>query len=612
MGKIRILSDNVVSKIAAGEIVERPSSVVKELVENSIDAGSRSIKITLESGGKKLIEISDDGEGMKRDEALLSLERHATSKIKDINDLFSVNSLGFRGEAIPSIASVSRFQITTRVNEDVIGTMISVEGGKIRKVEETGCPAGTTIRVKNLFYNTPVRLKFMRTIETELSNVLDVVQREAMSRPEIGFELATGEKALINLPKREKLIDRLYDIFPNTQLEKIYTEAEGVAVSGFMSSPLDTRSTTHKLFTYINKRAVRDKFLTRIVIDAYGKMLEKRKFPQGAIFLNIPTPEVDVNVHPTKNEVRFRNQRLIAELIRSAIHKMLQEAPWIKSYQGSAVTDVNDFSESSESEVTGSRYADHQSNIRKERTFSEENINIQRPPSGSTMQFEEQVAKAQHIGHEFRLSDDRERDQTIFEKGGLYSNLKIIGQIKELYIVCASQNGMVLVDQHAAHERINYEKLKRAYLEKQGLEVQELLVPQVVELPPYESSLINRHASDFEALGVRVEDFGNNSFLIRSVPALLKNADCSVLVKDVISEIAGGGKEESITEKIDLVIATMACHSSIRAKFELGHEEMRALLEELDRMEFPHACPHGRPVAQELTYYEIERMFKRS
>jgi len=601
MGKIRILSDNVVSKIAAGEIVERPSSVVKELVENSIDAGSSSIRITLESGGKKLIEISDDGHGMKRDEALLSLERHATSKIKDINDLFSVNSLGFRGEAIPSIASVSRFQITTRVNQDMIGTMISVEGGKIRKVEETGCPAGTTIRVKNLFYNTPVRLKFMRTIETELSNVLDIVQREAMSRPEIGFEVASGEKTLINLPKREKLIDRLYDIFPKTQLEKIYAEAEGITISGFMSSPLDTRSTTHKLFTYINKRAVRDKFLTRIVIDAYGKMLEKRKFPQGAIFLNIPTPEVDVNVHPTKNEVRFRNQRLIAELIRSAIHKMLQDAPWIKSYQGRAGNTE-----------TGTRYSDLENTNSKERAFSEENINIQRPSSGSAMQIEDRTAPARHIGHEFRLSDDKDREETIFEKGGLYSSLKIIGQIKELYIVCASQNGIVLVDQHAAHERINYEKLKRAYLEKKGLEVQELLVPQVVELPPYESSLIKRHTGDFEALGIRIEDFGDNSFLVRSVPALLKNADCSSLVKDVISEIAGGGREESISDKIDLVIATMACHSSIRAKFELSLEEMRALLKELDRMEFPHACPHGRPVAQELSYYEIERMFKRS
>jgi len=609
MGKIRILSDNVVSKIAAGEIVERPASVVKELVENSIDAGSQSIKIELESGGKKLIEVSDDGEGMSRDEALLSLERHATSKIKDINDLFSVKSLGFRGEAIPSIASVSRFKITTRVNEAVIGTMISGEGGKIRKVEETGSPAGTTIEVKNLFYNTPVRLKFMRKIETELSNVLDIVQREAMSRPEIGFEVVSSGKTILNLSKRENLIDRLSDIFPNTELQSIYAEAQGVKVSGFMSSPLDTRSTTHKLFTYINKRAVRDKFLTRIVIDAYGKMLEKRKFPQGAIFINIPSPEVDVNVHPTKNEVRFRNQRLIADLIKTSIVNMLREAPWIKSYKERVENSMSDFLDSNKSQ---SNYQDIQSYARSERSFSEDVQDFSRSETRHETSHIEEIRPSRHIGHEYRLSTNENQTDGLFGSSGLYSSLKIIGQIRELYIVCASQNGMVLVDQHAAHERINYEKIKRAYLEKKDLEVQELLVPEVLELPPYESSLINKHVGDFESLGLRIEEFGNNSFLIRSVPALLKNVDSSLLVKDVISEIAGEGKEESISEKIDLVIATMACHSSITANFELSYNEMKALLEELDRMDFPHSCPHGRPVAQELSYYDIERMFKRS
>jgi len=609
MGKIRILSDNVVSKIAAGEIVERPASVVKELVENSIDAGSRSIKIELESGGKKLIEISDDGEGMSRDEALLSLERHATSKIKDINDLFSVKSLGFRGEAIPSIASVSRFKIITRVSEDVIGTMISGDGGKIRKVEETGCPAGTKIQVKNLFYNTPVRLKFMRKIETELSNVLDIVQREAMSRPGISFEVVSGGKTILNLPKRDDLLGRLSDIFPNTELQNISAEAEGVKISGFMSSPLDTRSTTHKLFTYINQRAVRDKFLTRVIIDAYGKMLEKRKFPQGAIFIDIPTPEVDVNVHPTKNEVRFRNQRLIADLIRAAILQMLRDAPWIKSYKARVENSVSEFLKEKSFQTN---YGQPQHFNRSERTFAEEVRDVQVSENNDPPMLRNEISPSRHTGHEFHISQNDSVAEGLFEGGGLYSNLKIIGQIRELYIVCASEKGMVLVDQHAAHERINYERLKRAYLENKELEVQELLVPEVVEFPPYESSLIKKHIEDFESLGLRIEDFGNNSFLIRSVPALLKNVDSRVLVKDVISEIAGEGKEESVSEKIDLVIATMACHSSITAKFELSKEEMKALLEELDRMEFPHSCPHGRPVAQELSYYDIERMFKRS
>lgn len=609
MGKIRILSDNVVSKIAAGEIVERPASVVKELVENSIDAGSSSIKVELISGGKKLIEISDDGEGMSRDEALLSLERHATSKIKDINDLFSVKSLGFRGEAVPSIASVSRFKITTRINDDVIGTMISGEGGKIRKVEETGCPPGTTIQVKNLFYNTPVRLKFMKKIETELSNVLDIVQREAMSRPGISFEVVSNGRTILNLSKRDNLIDRLSDIFPKTELQGINAEAEGVKISGFMSSPLDTRSTTSKMFTYINQRAVRDKFLTRIIIDAYGKMLEKRKFPQGAIFIDMPTPEVDVNVHPTKNEVRFRNQRLIADLIRTAIIKMLREAPWIKNYKERVENSMASFLES---DGTQPQYENLQNFRSNERSFSEDYREIPRSESSENTPVNQEIKPIKHIGHQYEVSRNESTESGLFESGGLYSSLKIIGQIRELYIVCASQNGMVLVDQHAAHERINYEKIKRAYLEKKDIEVQELLVPEVVEFPPYESSLVSRHIEEFESLGLRIEDFGNNSFLIRSHPALLKNVDSAVLVKDVISEIAGGGREESVSEKIDLVIATMACHSSITANFELNLEEMKALLKELDKMDFPHSCPHGRPVAQELSYYEIERMFKRS
>jgi len=398
MGKIRVLSDIIVSKIAAGEIVERPASVVKELVENSIDAGSKHIRIELESGGKKLIEVSDDGEGMSRDEALLSLERHATSKIKDMNDLFSVKSLGFRGEAIPSIASVSRFKLTTRTSEEVIGSVITGEGGIIRKVEETGCPPGTTVQIKNLFYNTPVRLKFMRKIETELSNVLDIVQREAMSRPNIGFEVLHGGKTLLRLSRKDNFPDRLSDIFPNTELHVISAEAEGVRVSGFMSSPLDTRSTTQKLFTYINLRAVRDKFLTRIVIDAYGKMLEKRKFPQGALFIEIPAEEVDVNVHPTKNEVRFRNQRLIADLIRASVLKMLRDTPWIKSYRQRV---ENSLSRYMEGRNNPSNYEPVHHINRHERAFAEEVGEIHLPRGNDALSVSSEMSPEIHSGHDY-------------------------------------------------------------------------------------------------------------------------------------------------------------------------------------------------------------------
>ena len=338
-------------------------------------------------------------------------------------------------------------------------------------------------------------------------------------------------------------------------------------------------------------------------------MLEKRKFPQGAIFIDIPTAEVDVNVHPTKNEVRFRNQRLIADLIRTSILQMLKEAPWIKSYKGRVENSISEFLKEKNAQTN---YENYQHVNRPERTFAEELGDLKIVENYDSPSLRDEIRPSKHIGHEFRISQNDPPVDGLFESGGLYSSLRIIGQIRELYIVCASDNGMVLVDQHAAHERINYERLKRAYLENKELEVQELLVPEVLEFPPYESSLINKHLGEFESLGLRIEEFGNNSFLIRSVPALLKNVDSTILVKDVVSEIAGDGKEESLSEKIDLVIATMACHSSITAKFELSFEEMKALLEELDRMDFPHSCPHGRPVAQELSYYDIERMFKRT
>ncbi len=604
MGKIRILSDNLVSKIAAGEIVERPASVVKELVENSIDAGSTLIDIELESGGKRLIRVSDDGEGMTRDESLLSLERHATSKIKDIQDLFSVSSLGFRGEAIPSIASVSRFKITTKAPDEVIGTAIKVEGGVVRSVEETGAPQGTTVEVRNLFYNTPPRLKFMKKTETELSNVLDIVEREALSRPGVGFELKHGGRTLLRLPRRESISERISEIYPRAELYEIEAESGDVRISGYLSSPLDTRSTTQKLYTYVNGRGVRDRFLIRMIIDSYGKMLEKGKFPQGVLFVDMRARDVDVNVHPTKNEVRFQNPRLVGDLIKTSVMRMLENAPWLKSYHQRVENAVKAFSHMKEN-VSG--YGGY--NYDKPRELGEldaPDLNLVH----SVVRLKDKTDEAlkRDPGHSMGASPS----PGLFGEAGLYSNLKIIGQLGELYIICASKYGMILIDQHAAHERINYERLKNAYTDNNLLDSQELLVPEVLELSPYESDLLTRYRGELDALGLRIEEFGDNSFIIRSVPALLKDSTFSELVKDIVNEIGETGREESLSERIDRVISTMACHSSIRASYGLNIEKMKALLEELDRAEFPHSCPHGRPVARELSYAEIERMFKRT
>jgi DNA mismatch repair protein MutL len=604
MGKIKILPDNLVSKIAAGEIVERPASVVKELLENSIDAGSTQILIELESGGKKLIRVSDDGSGMTRDESLLSLERHATSKIGRIEDLLSVSSLGFRGEAIPSIASVSRFRMTTKTPGDVVGTAIKVEGGVLRGVEETGAAGGTTVEVKNLFYNTPPRLKFMRKIETELSNVMDVVQREALPLPKVGFELKHGGKTILRLPPRESLSERISEIYPRSDLHEISARSEGAGVSGFMSSPLDTRSNTQKLYTYVNGRSVRDRFLTRMVMDSYGKMLEKGKFPQGAVFVEVPSGDVDVNVHPTKNEIRFRNSRLVADLIREAVTGMLENAPWLKSYDRKT---ESSYGERQAFKESGSVYGDREFSYPKHGGFE----------SAHDLGFiRSEHASVKHgTGDREPLNEHEQGDSgrgKLFPGAGRYSDLHILGQLGELYIVCASGHGMILIDQHAAHERINYERIKKGFEGAGRPESQELLVSEVVELSPHEADILGRYADGLEKLGLKLEAFGDNSFIIRSVPAVLKNIDFTRLVKDIVAEIADSGREDSLSESIDRVIATMACHSSIRASHELSMEKMRALLAELDRAKFPHSCPHGRPVARELTFSEIERMFKRT
>lgn len=604
MGKIRILSDNLVSKIAAGEIVERPASVVKELIENSIDAGSTRIEIELEAGGKRLIKVSDDGEGMTRDDSLMSIERHATSKIKDTSDLFTVGTLGFRGEAIPSIASVSRFRMTTKTHDEVIGTAIYIEGGVVRKVEETGAPPGTTVEVRNLFYNTPARHKFMRKTETELSNVLDTVERESLSQPGASFELSSEGRTLLRLPARESLSDRVSQIYPGVKLNPVEASGGGVRVSGFMSGPLDTRSTTQKLFTYVNGRSVRDRFLTRMIIDSYGRMLEKGRFPQGVLFVDLPSGEVDVNVHPTKNEVRFSSPKLVGDLIRESIQGLLGGAPWLggrAAVYGYAEQWHGKARESGREYSAGAVDSARSGTALKGSPASGPDVSVQIP--GASLEAREPRAFP---------GEGISPDNGLFAGSGFYSGLKVVGQLGDLYIVCASRGGMVLVDQHAAHERINYERLRKAHTVEGKIQSQDLLVPEVIELSPHESDVISGYMDELASLGLAIDSFGDNTFIIRSVPALLRNSDLGSLVRDIASEVKETGNERSLSEKIEAVISTMACHSSIRASYELNAEKMKALLQELDQARFPHSCPHGRPVARELSYADIERMFKRT
>jgi len=601
MGNIRILPDSVVSKIAAGEIVERPSSIVKELVENALDAGSKRINIELGTGGKRLIRVSDDGSGMSRDDALLSLERHATSKLKGIDDLSAIRTLGFRGEALPSIAAVSRFSITTRAEGQLVGVRISVLGGTIKSVQETGCPPGTSIEARDIFYNTPPRLKFMKTTDTELRNVLDVVQRESLSRPDVRFEVSNNGKAIICLSERVSIEDRLPDIFPETELYRVYMDVDGILIRGFMNGPDDARSTTQRLYTYVNSRPVKDRILTRMAIDSYGTLLEKGKFPQGILSIDLPYQEVDVNVHPTKNEVRFRKPNFVGNSIKAAIFEMLRGAPWIKGYHHRVENALNRFYE--RREHFGARVED-----RNREVFHRQRVDHQPKP------LDMPILESENITYDGRTETHPVKPitQGALREEGYFSSLKIVGQIGELYIVCESGEGMVLIDQHAAHERLNYERLKRAQSEMGIEERQKLLLPITLELSPYEARIMKEYLEDLEHLGIEIEEFGNDSFVIRSIAAILEGKDVRGLIKDILGEIASMDKEKTLTERLDNIIATIACHSSIRASERLNHQEIISLLGQLDKADFPHSCPHGRPVAREISFEELDKMFKRT
>ncbi len=600
MAKIRTLPDVLVSKIAAGEIVERPASVVKELLENSIDAGATRISIHLEAGGKRLVRVVDNGHGMSRDDALMSIERHATSKIRDIEDLFSIETLGFRGEALPSIASVSRFRMITAAEGLKSGTEIYIEGGVVRKIKETASPAGSSVEVKNLFFNTPPRLKFLKRPETELGRVLEVIQREALSRPGVSFEVFSDGRTIHRYGASESLAQRVTQIIPGTSLYPVNFEDETLVLHGFLGSPLDPRSSMRRLFTYVNSRPVRDRFINRIIMECYGRMVEKGRYPQGAVFIDRDPALVDVNVHPTKSEVMFESQYEVGQSIRRAIGGMLADAPWMKGSRGRTQKALEDFYERQKdpglSENRDYSATAPSAKAVSTRTTHEPEPGSPHPHKGGSSVFE----KSLEAGGEDMFS------------GGFYSSLKFLGQVGKLYLVCEDPDGIILIDQHAAHERVNFERIRKSYLEEAFSCSQKLLIPEVVELTVREINTARQFSDEMEKLGFDLEVFGENAVRVKSVPGFLRDSDYARVFGDLFDELDGLGDPKSLEERLDGVCATMACHSSITANRKLSEREARTLFADMDASENPHACPHGRPVATRISYNMLEKMFKRT
>jgi DNA mismatch repair protein MutL len=569
MGLIRILSEKVASQIAAGEVVERPASVVRELIDNSIDSGASRILIKIENGGRNLIRVADNGAGMDRDDLLLCAERHATSKINELSDLFSVRTLGFRGEAIPSIAAVSRMAITSRTPDQLAGFRLKLQGGKIKEIEETGAPLGTTVEVKDLFFNTPARKKFLRSAPTETDHIVDTLSRIALPFTKLSFRLDDRDKILLSLPSVDSDVSRLSALFGHEvagSMIPMMKEIQGLRLSGYLSPPEWDRARGDHLFMYVNRRSVRERLLTHAVIEGYGSRLMKGRYPYAVIFIEIDPALVDVNVHPAKQEVRFHQNRLVHEAVKTVVEEILRQ-------KAAALFRVP----SSASEGAMERVG----------------------------RIEEPISEYASTPAEVTISHEPEPQVQLMIK----ESPVVLGQLKETYILCETKEGLLLVDQHAAHERRVFEKLKKSY-DSATLECQPFLIPPTVEFSPSESRTILKKMEELSQLGITLEHFGGSTFMVRSVPNILVDVHWESFLREILPllEEQGAVKGDQVVESL---LSLMACHGAIRAGQRLSKEEMIALVEQLDEVEVPTNCPHGRPVFKRLSFYEIEKMFRR-
>lgn len=608
--KIHILPENLCNKIAAGEVVERPASVVKELLENSLDAGASDIRIEVERGGKRLIRISDDGEGMGREDAFLCLERHGTSKIASDADLFNLRTLGFRGEALPSIAAVSRLTLRTRNAESAEGWEIGSEGGVVRRAEAVGSSCGTVLEVRDLFFNLPARRKFLRTDETELGHISDVVSKLALANPQVQFRLLHNERSLLELYRHTTLEERVAALLGRPVLRELLPlecQGEGgLALQGLISQPAHNRPTGSNIYTFINGRYIRDRVVQHAVMDGYRHLIVKGRYPVVVLFLTIDPAQVDVNVHPTKHEVRFRDQRLVHDFIAEAVRSVLRPSDWLPNsapeqagypaaMPPAAVPGVDASRPGMSQPYTdpGAVQGVQEALSRYAARPAMEPIQVWRRPVAAASQPTLLAASAAQ------------------GESGFFSGLTVLGQYRRSYILCQDGDDLILIDQHAAHERIGFERLRAEY--RQGaLARQTLLFPAVLEFDFREAALFQEHLGDLERLGFDIEPFGGKAFLLKAIPHLLESSSAEQLVRDVVNEVATIGRSALAAEGIEAVLILMACHGVIRANQTLAPEQIRALLRDLDAVDFQAHCPHGRPVMKRLPLIEIERMFKRS
>jgi DNA mismatch repair protein MutL len=673
MGRIHILSEQVANKIAAGEVVERPASVVKELLENALDAGASRIKITVEAGGKKLIQITDNGCGMVRDDAMLAFERHATSKLHDAEDLLSVATLGFRGEALPSIASVSRLHLETRAAESPVGTVIEINGGKMARVEETGLPEGTSITVRDLFFNTPARKKFLKAESTELSHIASLVTHYALAHPEKHFELHSTTNALLVAPPVAGYAQRVYQVFGKETLDQLiavaavqplehvglpqpppwrrkeeddsapFPDPGNMRLHGFVSKPEIQKLNRNSIFIFVNGRLIRDRLVQHGLTEAYRNIIPPSVFPVVLLFLEMPPGEVDVNVHPSKTEVRFRQSTVMHDFVRDTVRAALMKARPAPQF----TTEIHAHATASSGLTPGAREWEPPSDLAAASVGSARvmfdpaggaGFALQAPvppPISARFQFEGGIAVEANAaiavarGLESRFaetevipdngcavpidaSDGAASQHASEEESTLaaLSTLRPLGQIRNSFILAVNEDGLWIVDQHVAHERVLFERILKQRA-AQKVESQRLLMPMVLELSPAQQAVFAEIADELQHNGFEAEPFGARSVAVKVAPAGVDAAAVEHMLHELLDQISR--EEQSLNlEKIRArIAASIACHAAIKVNMPLEQNKMDWLLAELAKTDHPMSCPHGRPVVLRYSVKDIQKAFKR-
>lgn len=584
MGRITRLPDDLANQIAAGEVVERPASVVKELIENAIDAGATRIAITAEYGGKKLIRVEDDGIGMDPDDARLCLERHATSKIRRADDLGAIVTLGFRGEALPSIASVSHFRLRTRARGSNSGTEIRVNAGIIESVMEAAGPEGTMIEVADVFYNLPARRKFLKSDAAEAAQVSRFVTQLALCYPEVGFTLTSSGRRVIAVPPVTSLSDRLYQLYGDRQdLVPVDREFGGLRLHGFIAALAEQGPVRGPQHVFVNRRIVKDRTIAHAILDAYSVATNKERSPEVHLFLDVPPDRIDVNVHPTKAEVRFKEQSLVHELVRRALGDALGKGPAPElTLRTSDVTPGRPMQPSIPGALTGgsfpSRWAPPDQPFRPVPVTAA----VDTPPSPAPA------------------------DQTVPSVRPMIA----LGQFRDTFIIAMDDEGLCIIDQHVAHERVLFERIME-HLTKESLESQRLLIPVVLELPPAERSALTSKADALARFGFEIEEFGGDSVKVTAMPSLLDPNECDAALRALAEDLEGLDRGLRLEDALKQIAATTACHAAVKAHYPLTLEKIHHILEELRATAYSTVCPHGRPVMLRITRREIEKNFDR-